>query len=108
MMADDPIRAYQDALRAMEEAEGRAERVVRYITDVADWLGDWRDVRVADGKTSFPVGVGQKQSIIPDRWPTVQQLAEVLAAWHQAAHVARNAWAAIPMPDKKGLKGPGL
>ena len=107
-MADDPIRAYQDALRAMEEAEGQAERVVKYITGVADWLRNWRDVRVADGKTSFPMGVGQTQSITPDRWPSVQQLAEILAAWHQAAHTARNAWAAILMADKKGLKGPGL
>ena len=107
-MADDPIRAYQDAMRTLEEATGQAERLVTYIADVAELLQNWRDVRVADGKTSFPIGVSHQHSINPDRWPSAQELAQVLAAWHQAAHAARNAWAAIPYPDKKNLKGPGV
>ena len=103
-MASDAIGIYQDALKAVEEAEREAERVVGYIRDAAGKLGDWKGVVVANTGVGFPIG--RTRSINADQWPTAMQLAEALAAYHSSISGARNAYGAIPSDRRHGIQPP--
>lgn len=103
----EQISAYQEALRKYDNATKKAEEIANTMMGLGQVMKEWQHVTIADGKTQFPVGVG-KYSINPKDFPTLQQLAEVLSAWHQIRHDLRNKWAAIPQDQRTGLMPPNL
>jgi hypothetical protein len=102
---DDPVKSYQDALQKYQTATNNVESLVASITGLAKIMKEWQEVRVADGKTQFPVGVG-KYTINPKDFPTIQQVAETLSAWHQVRHQLNNKWNSIPRERQIGLQPP--
>ena len=106
-MADDPIRTYLDARTALEQATGRTERFVDVIISAGDNLRDWRRVMISNASgVGFPLELANAPSINAKKWPTAQELAEILAAWHKARHACDNAWMNVPVKDRLGLQGP--
>ena len=87
-MTTDPIHSYQDALRALDEANRDAERIVNIIIDAGKKLDqNWRRVMISGSNIGFPAEVPYGQiHISADKWPTANQLADALAAWHNARH----------------------
>jgi len=104
-MSEDPIQPYLEALRNLEVITRQVEHVVGEIIKGAEALRDWKHVTVANGKTSFPAEA-LRNSINPDNWPTIQQLAETLSEWHQSRRAVENAWNAIPRDRRFGLQPP--
>ena len=104
-MSEDPIQTYLEVLRNLEVVTRQVEHVVGEVIKVAGALRDWKHVTVANGKTSFPAEA-LKNSINPDNWPTIQQLAESLSGWHQSRRAVENAWNAIPRDRRFGLQPP--
>lgn len=105
-MTEDPVRRYLDALKKVQQARAKVERVVGVVTDAGKKLGKWQEVSVSDVNVGFPAELLGGPSISGREWPTAQELAEALAAWHNARHEARNAWSGVPGPDRSGLQSP--
>lgn len=103
-MATDSLRAYLDALRTLEETTQHVHRIKRVITDAADKLQEWRRVIVSGTSAGFPVELTGAPSISANDWPTAEQLAEALRAWHQASDAADHAWRQVPAADRRGLQ----
>lgn len=104
-MSEDPIQAYQEAIRNLETSTMRVERLIGETINGAKALQDWKHVTIADGKTEFPAEA-MVHTINPDNWPSAQQLAEILSGWHQTRQVANNAWNAIPRERRTSLQPP--
>ena len=107
-MATDPVLDYLDALKNLDAATLRAERVVEVIIEAAlELQSDWRSVAVSDTDVIFPpeiVNKGSDHTIDSWSWPTPQELAETLAGWHSAFAAARYAWRHVPESDRPGLR----
>ena len=90
-MDDDLQLKLIQAEDGLEQATRDAERVVGVITDAGEKLRNWKNVRVSDIKIPIE-GLGSSApSINAKQWPTAEQLAKVLAAWHQADRAVLNA-----------------
>ena len=107
IMNEDSIKLYQEALRKYDTVTKQVERLVEHISELSRVMKDWRHVTVSDGKTQFPSGIG-KYSIDPKDFPTVQQIAGVLSAWHKVNNDLRNKWDAIPDEKRTSLQPPLL
>jgi hypothetical protein len=46
------------------------------------------------------------RSIDASTWPTRRQPADMLAAWHETAEIARTAWARLPRETRAGMPPP--
>jgi hypothetical protein len=92
----DAAGLYLAALRELQQREGEVLRVVATIQMAAKALERWQAVHVAHAGVGFPkevVMVGR--AIDAATWPTGQQLADALAAWHEALELARTRWAGL-------------
>ena len=103
-MADNPIADYQSALEAFDSAVGKAEEMVMSINHSTHKLSRWRDISVSDGKTKFPVSI--QESINPREWPSLDDLAQTLSAYHTALHEVGNAFRRIPDNQRGAVKPP--
>lgn len=102
----DSIRAYLDARKALAGAVNQVESIVRPIHEASQALQKWQNVIISNVEVSFPGGERLTASLNANHWPTMQQLAQALAAYHAAYHVVRQAWSAIPESDRSGLQPP--
>ncbi len=98
------VADYSEAIKTRERAIREVEQMVKIIQDGANNLGRWDEVTVANipGAT-FPIG--RTRSITGDRWPTGQQIADTLRAYHTANHDAMTAWRRVP-PELRGVLTP--
>ena len=97
----EAVADYSEALKARQRAIIEVENMVMSIKEGADKLGRWQDVTIANiPGASFPVG--RRLSIAGDRWPTGQQIADTLRAYHIANQEARSAWGRVP-PKLRGV-----
>jgi hypothetical protein len=46
------------------------------------------------------------RAIDASTWPTASELANALAAWQEAAEIARTAWARLPAQLRSGVPPP--
>jgi len=98
---------YLDALREFQQREGEVLRMVATIQQAAKHLEHWRAVHVVHAGAGFPKEVTMVgRSIDASTWPTAQQLADTLAAWHEAAEIARTAWARLPREMRSSMPPP--
>ena len=103
-MGSDPLGEYQKAMRDVEAAEARADRVVREVSEGARKLGRWKRVAVANVKAGFPAGY---DSLINGRnWPDGEQLAETLSGYHSALAKAWVLYSSIPENQRGVVKPP--
>jgi hypothetical protein len=107
-MATEPISEYQKAIHNVDAAKAVAERLVAVISDAANKLRNWQQVMVSCTSAGFPpeVAVTKSHSINAGEWPTGQQLAEALAAYHHALHEASNAYRRIPEGQRGVVQPP--
>lgn len=105
-MADDPIRKYLDARNEFDQATRNAGRLTDIIVEAGRHLQRWQEVTVSNVGVGFPAELIGGPSIDAHQWPTAEELAEVLASWHDARHTTRNAWRAVPDSDHQGLQSP--
>jgi hypothetical protein len=98
---------YLDALRELQRREGEVLRMVATIQQAAKCLEHWQAVDVVHGGAGFPKEVTMVgRSIDASTWPTGRQLADSLSQWHEAAEVARTAWAHLPRETRSRMPPP--
>lgn len=106
MATIDPIAHYQEAIRTLETTHQLAIQLVGTIREASDKLYNWSEVRISNVDVPFPIELPLTSTINADHWPTMQELAEALSAWHRARHEVDNAWRAIPAERRTGLQAP--
>ena len=90
-MADELRLKLIHAEEALQQATRDAERVVGVITDAGEKLRNWQNVRLSNIKIPIE-GLGSSApSIDAKRWPAADELAKILAAWHEADRAVLNA-----------------
>jgi nucleotide-binding universal stress UspA family protein len=98
---------YGDVLRHVGECERAVLRVVTTIQQAAKSLERWQAVSVTHAGAGFPKEVTMMGRVIEGAsWPTGRELAETLAAWHEAAEAARVAWSRVPGAERGTLTPP--
>ena len=98
---------YLSALRELGERERGVVRIVATIQQAAKHLEHWQAVHVVHAGAGFPKEVTMVgRAIDASAWPTGGQMAETLAAWHEAAERARTAWARLPEEARTGMPAP--
>jgi len=98
---------YLDTMSAVREREREALRLVGTIQQAAKDLDHWQAVHVAGVGAGFPKEVTMAgRTIDGATWPTGRQLADALAAWHDAAENARTAWARLAKAARSGMPSP--
>ena len=103
-MGSDPLGEYQEAMRAVEAAEDRADRLVLKVSEGARKLERWKRVAVSNVEAGFPAGY---DSMIDGRvWPDGEQLAEALSGYHSALAKAWVLYSSIPENQRGVVKPP--
>jgi hypothetical protein len=103
----EPVGYYLDALRELQERERGVLRIVTTIRQAATALEHWRAVYVEHSGAGFPKEVTMSgRAIDASTWPTASELANALAAWQEAAEIARTAWARLPPQLRSGVPPP--
>lgn len=104
----DPIRGYLDSVKNLERVEADARAVIDQVIAVAAALQDNPlGVMFSNTVTGMPMSVGTERAVADaSKWPTAEQLQQVLAQWHNARLAASQAWNAVPPPDKAQMKPP--
>ena len=98
---------YLSALSEFGERERGVVRIVMTIQQAAKHLEHWQAVHVVHAGAGFPKEVTMVgRAIDASAWPTGRQIAETLAAWHEAAERARMAWARLPEEARTGMPPP--
>jgi hypothetical protein len=109
-MATDPIREYLDARARLDNQTRLTEAVVKVVLDGANALREWRRALVANvSGGGFPAELvmNERSPTINGReWPSAQQIADALGAWHDAHWAMRSAWDRVPLELQGGLKPP--
>jgi hypothetical protein len=102
-----PRKAYQEALRSVQQCEREVVRIVTVVQEAAKCLERWQAVHVARAGAGFPKEVTMAGRVIDaSSWPTGRQLAETLAEWHSSAEAARVAWGRVPPRERAALPPP--
>jgi hypothetical protein len=98
---------YLDALGELQRREVEILRMVATIQHAAKCLERWQAVSVVSGGAGFPKEVTMVgRSIDASTWPSPRQLADTLAAWHEAAEALRLVWAHLPGETRSSLPPP--
>lgn len=108
-MSDDPIRAYLDARKAFEQAEGTLNKIRVPIHDAATMLGQGyhqSTMTNAPGGMGFPMDAFGNHSIDYNTWPTAEEIGQALVEWHKSYNTLKNTYRAIPGPDQSGVQPP--
>ena len=106
-MSADKIQAYLDAVRRLENAQRAVQHYVITIQNAATVLADWRKVSISNSGIGFPPETGTSgRTINAVDWPTAKQLAEALAAWHEAKRLAHASYNDIPEVDRSIIVPP--
>jgi hypothetical protein len=108
-MAADPVLEYQNALRRLKAAKERGNRMVEAVTEAAKLFEGhhWTKVGVV-GLTGgvHDGGVGRSRALDPERWPSGQQITEVILEYRNARAAAEVAWKSVPLERQIGLHSP--
>ncbi len=92
----DAIAAYIDACTAMDEVQNRLTKVAQMIGGVGTALLQKPDRFIFSNVSSgLPMeAVMSRDSFSADgsAWPTAEQINQLLATWHKARDVLRDAW----------------
>jgi hypothetical protein len=104
-VAEDPIRAYQDALTSLAQIEKRAEGFASYIVDAGESMKHWRETGFSNmSGLGFPPAL--ERVIDASRWPTGEDVASALSQHHGLLQQVQNTWGAIPNDRRVGLQPP--
>lgn len=105
-MSDDPVADYSQALQDRGAAIAAAERMVSRVTDGANKLREWRRVSVSNLRPAVSFPAGSHRIITGDAWPSAQEIAETIKAYHDAGGAAREAWSRIPAGQRGAMTPP--
>ena len=107
MSATDNYIAKRDIL---VQATLRVERTFAKIRETGDLshAGAWKKLQVANSNVGLPAemtfGVGQP-TLDARQWPTGDQIASLIAGWHQARREAQSAFEALNQQERNAVKG---
>ncbi len=105
-MSGDPVADYSQALQERNAATAAIESMVKRVADGANKLGSWESVVVSNiPGASFPEG-NLRLTIAGDQWPSGQDIADTLLAYHKAEGAARGAWNRVPESQRGALRPP--
>ncbi len=104
----DSARQYLDAKAKLDSAEKAVTNLISYLDQVVNALRKDRwSFSVSNVNVSLPdEAVASGYSLNGDEWPSAQQIAETLAALHQARKKATSAWAILSPADQSNLPPP--
>ena len=111
---DDPIRHYQDAMRAYEAMRAEASRHVKGIRKVssamqnhlAGFLAVNYELGLPDG-VNFDFSASSREvQFNMDEWPNTETLKTALTNWYNAFVKVRDAWLSVPSKDRTALTEP--
>src|SRR5947207_7981407 len=101
----DPIREYQDALRAHTAGRDEAKAIITYIADTASALQTYLPFFLFQSYGLSPIGDAPMNrphlKPLPDinKWPDADKLQATLKAWHAALNKLHQTWNALPAND---------
>lgn len=100
----DPVNDYMQKHAAFEAATDKVDALVGNVTEMASLLRDWRHI-IPPGAPDLPTGIpAARHSINLDRWPTRQEIAHTLSAWHAARLELKTTWRLVPAKQRPSLK----
>jgi hypothetical protein len=106
------IEDYQQATRTYEGAQLACERLVGTVHAASRALQKWRTATVSNASVGFPahlvLGGGGTSSIDASQWPTAQELANALSAYHATQILMKQAFDRIPETQRAVIKPPTL
>jgi hypothetical protein len=105
-----PIEDYRNAAIEHKAAAERAKQIVERVHKGAEILQQWKSVIVADiAGAGFPeeIGLARKATEFDGaNWPTGEQVAEALSAYHATRQRVFDRYDAIPKPEQFVIHGP--
>ena len=109
-MSEDPVRKYLDGKTKLDGALSEVEKLASIVEPIGNALrrDPWH-LMVSNVSVGFPPEVSLVAGIPTldaGKWPSPKQIAEALAAMHQARHEVRNLWASVPVKDRENLTPP--
>jgi hypothetical protein len=113
-MADDPIRAYQGALREYQAARDKAKEFAAYNDKVSRAMQSYAAALLVDSYGLQPPSGGERLprpargERLPDmsQWPDAAAVRATMEAWCAALIRAQSAWELLPAEDRTGISPP--
>jgi hypothetical protein len=109
-MSESAIAAYQTAIGQLQAAQKQVEQYVRIIEHAAGLLNrdGWKTAMMSNVQGGFPaeIAFSRREGINGSDWPTAQQLADALVAWHNAKQAVKNAYQAIHASERSVVQPP--
>jgi len=106
-MNADPVRDYLEARNAVEQAAENVQRLIRTIAEAVGSLSDWRNVTITHTPYRTKTeGYTTDSRRFVDPWPTANQVAEALGAWHQAKQGQHSTFDRVAEDVRQGLVPP--
>lgn len=107
----NPIAEYQEAMQKHSDAQSKVERLVKTVSESAAILKDRRHAMFAntEGNIGFPMEIALSSNtptINAQTFPTGNQLAAAVAAWHTTRTEVRNAYEQIPSDQRAVVVAP--
>src|SRR5258708_39170490 len=104
------IQTYQNAAAACASAVREVERIVGIVERGRQALAHWRSTMITNSAGEFPpriaMGKGPTLRIDAKQWPTGQNIADALRAYHRCRDQLRAAYEAIPVGDRATVTPP--
>jgi hypothetical protein len=101
----DPVRQYQQAWKELQQAREEFERIYSFI----DCVGGAIDEARCEIHRAVPPAMKHFRQLTPaeqGRWPTLPEIVAAVASWTSAFHRLVQAWEAVPVSRRDGLKSP--
>jgi hypothetical protein len=98
--------AYEKAMAAFNALTGEIDRFVTRIAEAAQSLrGGWRNI-IPAGRSVEGLSPTSGAPTIGMDWPSGQDLAAKLMAWHKAKSGLQNVYNAVPSDERAKVKPP--
>lgn len=107
----DCLHTYSLAIRMYEETVIKTRGVSQIINRGATAMRNWEQVLVTNVEgVEFPPEFSRsnrsENQITGKEWPTAQQIADALLAYHKARQELLNAYNAIPADERHAVRAP--
>ena len=101
------VAAYQNAVRRLQEAQVKAQRLADFISDAGKKLEYWPTVTFSNIDFKFPSVERQYvREVDAAAWPSAAEVAQAIVEYHDAKTAADVAWDAIDEDGRVGLQEP--
>lgn len=103
----EALQTYLELARRLAQCERDVAAIVARVREIAGALEHWRTVYVLHAGAGFPKEVTMTgRAIDASKWPTADELADALGAWHASAETVRTAWARLSAASRASAPPP--